>query len=193
MQGIRFAKFKGISLEIHQTFIWLILIIVILLLIFSPAEFFSYLLLLAFLFVSVFIHELFHSLVSIWRGFKVKKIILLPIGGLSVSTDFPEKPLEELLISLAGPLFNFIIVFAIIVIINVFPGLPWPSLSGGEALQELNTAILGNPLFALFWVNLILGAFNLFVPALPLDGGRVLRALLALNLDLIKLRELQLK
>lgn len=185
MKSIRIGKLMGISLELHSTFVWLIVAIAIFLAIFDQENFIPTLVLLFLLFLSVFIHELFHSIVAVSKGSKVTKIILLPIGGISLSEELPEKPIDEFLIAVAGPFFNFAIVFLIIVLVAFVPILPWPwhLFNSPEVTAEmLNDAILQYPLFGLFWVNFILGAFNLFLPALPLDGGRVLRSILALRL-----------
>lgn len=174
----------GISLELHSTFVILIAAAVTILAFFYPEIFFQSIVLIFLLFFSVFVHELFHSLVAVSKGFKVQKIILLPIGGISVAEELPEKPIDEFLISIAGPAFNFAIVFLIAILVAVFPQLPWPwhiFFAAEPTLEMLNEAIIFYPLFGLFWVNFILGAFNLFVPALPLDGGRVLRSLLAMK------------
>ena len=193
MNGLRFGKFLGISLELHYTFILLILFVLVSLFFFDPANALGYSMLFFFLFLSVFIHELFHSIVSVLLGNKVERIILLPIGGVSISKKIPEKARDEFLIAVAGPFFNFFVVFGILIILTFFPGLPWPSEQMLSTSEGLEKAILAFPLFTLFWVNLILGAFNLFVPALPLDGGRVLRSLLAFKFGFNKATHLASK
>ncbi len=179
MNSIRFGKFFGISLELHYTFILLIVFMTVLIALIETRNFFSYMLLLVFLFASVFIHELCHSIVSVFLGIRVEKIILLPIGGISVAKEMPKKALHEFLISIAGPLFNFAIVLGISIIVVVFPEIPFPSREQILSVKDFSNAVLNYPLFALLYVNLMLGAFNLFVPALPLDGGRVLRSILS--------------
>ncbi len=181
MRSFKIGKLMGISLELHSTFIWLILLIIIFLAILDPFALIPSLILLFFLFLSVFIHELFHSIVAVSKGIKVEKIILLPIGGISLTEEMPEKAVDEFQIAIAGPLFNFAMVFLIVFLVSTFPFLPWPwhIFSGVEVtIEELNNAIMLFPLFGLFWVNLILGVFNL-LPALPLDGGRLFRSLLS--------------
>lgn len=178
---MRLFKVFGITIELHKSFLWLAAILAIALLITSPGELIPTMGIFAILFASVLIHELFHSVTAISKGLSVKKIILLPIGGISVADDIPEKPSTEFWIAIAGPAFNFMMVFAIILLVKIFPILPWPAkLFEAELTSEtLSQAITNYPLFALFWVNLMLGSFNLFIPALPLDGGRVLRSILA--------------
>ncbi|MFH1257020.1 MAG: M50 family metallopeptidase [Candidatus Diapherotrites archaeon] len=184
---MRIARVFGISIELHQTFIWLIVLAAVLLAVLSPEMFFSTMLLLFFLFASVLVHELFHSFVAIARGGKIQRIVLLPIGGISMADEMPDKPLDEFLIAIAGPLFNFLVVIAILLLVAIFPQLPFPqNLFSDLAGTGLEDAVFQFPLFALLWVNLILGAFNLFLPAFPLDGGRVLRAILAAFLGNVK-------
>lgn len=188
MTSLRFGKILGISLELHSTFLLMMVLIIIFLSVFDPQNLLPTLMILVFLFVSVFIHELFHSIVAVTKGIKVSKITLLPIGGLSMTSEMPQKALDEFLIAIAGPAFNFIVVIAIIFIAGIFPS-SWPGhiISNPDiSPEELNNALFAYPLFGLFWVNLMLGAFNLFVPALPLDGGRVLRAILSTRLGFSK-------
>jgi len=196
MNGIRLVRVFGISIEFHSTFILLIAGIALLLAIFDPNSLVPTMLLMFFLFLSVFIHELSHSIVSIMRGIRVEKIILLPIGGISVTEKIPEKPLDEFLIAIAGPAFNFIVVIAILLAVNIMPSLPWPHylFTGAEPdIEQFNDAVMVFPLFGLFWVNFMLGFFNLVVPALPMDGGRVLRSLLSWKLGFARATKLASK
>ena len=180
MRSIVFGKVLGISLELHSSFVLLIVLVALALAAFFPQNFFGSIMLLFFLFASVFLHELTHSMVAVSKGYKVEKIILLPIGGIAVTSDLPEKPSHEFLIAVSGPLFNFFVV-AVISTLAAFSIVSFPEnwlgllLSNEEAFEQ---ALLSNPLLALFYVNLMLGSFNLFFPALPLDGGRVLRAVI---------------
>lgn len=175
------GKIFGISIELHSTFVWLMLLMAIFLAVMQPEQLVSSIVLMAILFATVFVHELFHSAVAIYKGVRVSKIILLPIGGVSVAEEMPENPKDEFQIAVAGPLFNFVMVILIALAVKALPSVPWPYFlfSHGITAESFNFAIMNYPLFALFWVNLLLGAFNLFLPALPMDGGRVFRALLA--------------
>ncbi len=124
------------------------------------------------LFACVVLHELAHSLVAIRFGAEVRNITLLPIGGVASMKSIPEKPYQEFLVSVAGPLTNVLIVLILTAARGRFPSWQQENVfpaSGGELLD------------ALIWANLILAVFNL-VPAFPMDGGRVLRSLLALFL-----------
>ncbi len=154
----------GIPIELHITFILLMVAVFIL----SYPQLYFFILML-FLFVFVAVHELSHSFVARHYKIKVRKIVLYPIGGVSEIEEIPEKPGIEWRMAIAGPLTSFAIggiLFALSQIISIeTPGLP-----------SLTTA--GNLMLDLAILNLLLGAFNL-IPAFPMDGGRVFRALLA--------------
>jgi len=186
MRSITIGKILGIKIELHYTFVLLLSIAFFLLLIFDPFHILNYGMLFFILFSSVLLHELFHSLVALLKGIRVEKISLLPIGGIAYTQKMPEKPVDELVIALAGPLFNFAIVIIILLIIHLFPNFGMPPSSIFSLESGMNIALLQYPLFALLWVNFILGIFNLFFPALPLDGGRVVRALLATKFGFVK-------
>ena len=169
----------GIDIELHLFFILFILAFVII----SPPL--AFLLILIFFFVTL--HELTHSIVAIRNKIKVRRIILLPIGGMAMVETTDIKPLTEIKMSLAGPLLNITIVYICLVIAYLF------SLPLGSWLTQFfdPTGAFALPLpelvlFYSFYGNLILGVFNLLVPAFPLDGGRILRALLALRLEYVR-------
>jgi len=131
------------------------------------------------LFALVVLHELAHSLVAMHFGIRVRDITLLPIGGVARLEEVPEDPKVELLVSIAGPGMN------IGIALLLFPVL---------LLTAAGSIYLGLPLAAphllssLFAVNLMLAFFNL-VPAFPMDGGRILRAVLAFKLDYLSATE----
>lgn len=185
IQSLKLGKWFGVNVELHFTFLLLVLGIIVLLLIFSPANLAMTLLLLFLLFASVFVHEMFHSVVANKLGYKVKKIILHPLGGLSMTEDLPTNPKHEFIIAVVGGLFNFAVVLLVYFLRIIFPQIiVFPSLA--LFLEKPDFVLLNFPWFALFYINFILGAFNLFTPALPLDGGRVLRSLLAFKLGFEK-------
>ncbi len=157
----------GIPIELHLTFILLIIAVFIL---FYP-QIYSFVLIL-FLFVFVVFHELAHSVVARRYGIKVRKIILYPIGGVSEIEEIPENPSIEWRMAIAGPVTSLILGGAFLGI-NQFISIQIP-------LSTVSSSILysGNLLLDLGFLNLFLGAFNL-IPAFPMDGGRVFRALLA--------------
>lgn len=141
------------------------------------------------LFFFVTLHELGHAISALKFGVQVKDIILLPIGGLAQMRNLPEKPWQEFVIALAGPLVNLAVAAAGSLIVLVIWG---PSLvlnvadSSGILLRNVYQIFVGrgSGLSVLVWivlVNAILALFNL-LPAFPMDGGRILRAGLALLL-----------
>lgn len=115
-----------------------------------------------FLFVSVLVHELAHSLVAISRGLPVRSITLFIFGGVSNIEREPERPRVEFVVAVVGPL-------ASLALAGLFWGLQQVVGEQGSPL----TAILGY----LALINALLAGFNL-LPAFPLDGGRVLRSIL---------------
>jgi Zn-dependent protease len=116
------------------------------------------------LFVSVILHELGHSLVAIRRGLPVKRIVLFVFGGVSQLEEEPEDPGTEFFMAIVGPVVSAVLAAAFFAASR--------ALSAAGA-GPLLAALLGY----LALVNLVLALFNL-LPGLPLDGGRILRALL---------------
>lgn len=137
-------------------------------------------LLMILLFTCVVLHELGHSLVAQRFGIPVREIVLLPLGGVALLGRNPSRPLHELLIAAAGPLVN--VVIAMVLVAVAIGG----NLLGLEAFAE-GRFLPGRgspPSFTtlLQWLlgaNILLVLFNL-IPAFPLDGGRMLRAVLAM-------------
>jgi Zn-dependent protease/predicted transcriptional regulator len=136
--------------------------------------------LIAMLFLSVLLHEYGHSLVAQRLGIEIRDITLLPIGGVSNMRTLPEKPSEEIKITLAGPLVNVVlapIFYGIGVALGADP-LDITSPLGGFASAGQFFIYLGV-------INVALAIFNL-IPAFPMDGGRVLRGLLATRLGRLR-------
>jgi Zn-dependent protease/CBS domain-containing protein len=127
------------------------------------------------LFACVVLHELGHALVAQRFGVVVREIILLPTGGVARLLSEPKRPHHELLIALAGPLVNVGLAAGALLALQGGPISPLPSLAG-EALTAPSPRAL---LLILLYGNVSLAVFNM-LPALPMDGGRVLRALLSL-------------
>ena len=126
-------------------------------------------------FACILLHELGHSLTAIAFGIGVRRIVLTPIGGIAEFERIPRKPSREFLITAAGPLVNFVIAFGL-----------WFTVSVPDSWAEDPTissfADLGRVL--LYW-NIAIGLFNL-IPAFPMDGGRILRALLSVGLPYVR-------
>jgi stage IV sporulation protein FB len=123
------------------------------------------------LFACVIAHEFGHALAARRYGIRTPDITLLPIGGLARLERMPEKPSQEIVVALAGPAVNVVIALALILLLNTHFDF--------AALQRLDNPALDFTM-RLASVNIFLVLFNL-IPAFPMDGGRVLRALLALR------------
>ncbi len=181
--SIKLLKIKGIDIKVHLTFV-LILIWAAYRWSVSTGEgmqgaLFGIVATLL-LFLSVTLHELGHSFQALKYGVKVRDITLMPMGGLAQMESIPEEPNKELRIALAGPLVNFGIATLLIGIGALLDARALVSL---EELQASLGSVSWSGLLAyLTSANLILGLFNL-IPAFPMDGGRILRALLAKKMN----------
>ena len=130
------------------------------------------------LFACVTLHELGHSLAAQYFRIPVREIVLLPIGGVAMLGKLPEKPSQELIIAAAGPAVNVLIAVGLALFGGPFVALDGHGLVDG-AIPPPSLATFVTWLLA---ANITLVVFNL-IPAFPLDGGRMLRAVLAMFTD----------
>lgn len=186
--SLKLFRVFGIDVKVHITFLLIVVYFAYLWGdVYEPGGWlgaFYGALLVILLFGLVTIHELTHSRVAQHFGVEVKGITLLPIGGMAQMAEIPKEPRKELLIAVAGPLSNLVIGFAMVIgaFFIYVPG----ELASIEAFGRmlLERSFKGAYLY-LTVVNLMLAAFNL-LPAFPLDGGRVFRALLAMRLGRVR-------
>lgn len=182
--SLNLGSISGIKIIVHWTFFFLILWIV-----FDELKrggttqsiLFNVAFVLA-VFICVVLHELGHALMAKRFGVNTKKITLLPIGGMASLDKIPESPKQELMVVIAGPLVNV----AIAILIYLFvPIHELANISLTENLETFSELTLLNFLLYLFIVNVGLVIFNI-IPAFPMDGGRILRALLAMKIDRVR-------
>lgn len=169
-------RIRGIQLAVHFSFL--------LLLLFAaqegwqedgwPGMLWGVGTLLAF-FTCVVLHELGHSFTAMHYGIGVRRILLMPIGGMAEFEDIPRRPIREFLITLAGPAVNFAIAALLWALVGFPPG--WP-------LADYPANLTGLAQLLIHW-NLVMGLFNL-VPVFPMDGGRIFRAILATRLPYLR-------
>ena len=127
------------------------------------------------LFVCVLLHEFGHITMARRFGVRTPDVLILPIGGVARLERIPDEPRQELLIALAGPAVTLAIAAVLYLVLR---------LSGGAA--DIDNLSPATPFVAaLFRTNVLLLLFNL-IPAFPMDGGRVLRALLATRMGLAR-------
>lgn len=178
MKGsLKIGRIAGVNLFIHWTFLFLIAYVIVT----------NYraghnteqtiwsLIFILSIFITVILHELGHAIAAQRFGIKTQDITLLPIGGIARLETIPEKPKEEFIVAIAGPLVNVILAL----ITRIFITIPDTDQLTLETEGGVNA---GNFFLFFFVVNVWLAVFNM-IPAFPMDGGRVLRALLAIRLE----------
>ncbi|HIP25542.1 MAG TPA: CBS domain-containing protein [Archaeoglobus profundus] len=165
MKSFKIGKIAGISINIHFSLLFILLLLMYIFYASPPPFGYSNLgyigavyavITSVLIFVVVLIHELCHSLVAKKFGAKVRGIILFIFGGIALIEDLPKEPKKEFLIAIAGPMSNFVIAFICYLLMPLSPQF----------------------FYILAYFNVFLAVFNL-LPAFPMDGGRILRSLLA--------------
>jgi stage IV sporulation protein FB len=175
--SFRIARIMGTDVKVHVTF--LLLLAVRALQMYTSqgqAAAVSETVLMVAVFACVLLHEFGHILMARHYGIRTPDVILLPIGGLARLERLPDQPRQEFWIALAGPAVTLVIALAL------FAGL---GFSGPLSFAEEGELGLRPFLMQLAVINGFLLAFNL-IPAYPMDGGRVLRAVLASRLGMVK-------
>ncbi len=171
--SLRIATVFGIEVRIHVTF--LLFLAWIWISYYQVAGFSGAVqgvLFILALFTCVLLHEFGHAFAAREFGIKTPDITLLPIGGVARLSRIPEKPWQELIVALAGPLVNVVIAAGLLFVIH-----GTTELLQIDRLENPRIELLGK----LASINVMLVIFNM-IPAFPMDGGRVLRALLAMTM-----------
>ncbi|BAV06864.1 Zn-dependent protease (includes SpoIVFB) [Filimonas lacunae] len=175
----KIATIKKVSVYIHWTFlllpVWIVMVYTQYGASLSELSW-AFAFLLA-VFVCILLHELGHALVAARFGIHSKSILLLPMGGIASLEKLPDNSRQELAISAAGPLVNLLIAAILLVFVKDKYGF-W------QTDEQLSIAEKEYFLVNLYVANIWLVVFNL-IPAFPLDGGRMLRALLGFKLNYI--------
>src|SRR5881396_1042044 len=172
--SIKIARIAGIEVRIHITFLlFLAWIGFTYYKVGGPAAATEGVLFILALFGCVLLHEFGHALAARAFGIHTPDITLLPIGGVARLQRMPDQPWQELVVAIAGPLVNVVIAVVLIFVLGrhaQFEHLEYLQRPGVEMLAKLAS------------VNISLVLFNL-IPAFPMDGGRVLRSLLAMAMS----------
>ena len=169
----RVATISGIDIHIHATFLLLIAYLAFggLAVGQSSMTIVRGTLLVLAVFATVVLHELGHALMARRFGIGTRDITLLPIGGIARLEGMPDKPGQQLLVAVAGPGVNLAIALILFAVLS----------GGGQVTIDSVYPAAAPFLLQLAWINVSLAAFNL-LPGYPMDGGRVVRALLAMRM-----------
>lgn len=176
--SLKIAEFAGIGVFLHWTF--LVLLAVLLVGHVRAGNEFPVIVegigFILALFGCVVLHEFGHALTARRYGISTRDITLLPIGGVARLERIPEEPWHEFWIAVAGPAVNVVLAAILFAILLLMGGLS----------EILRIDVYGGPFLAkLLFVNVMLVAFNM-LPAFPMDGGRVLRSLLATRMPRVR-------
>jgi Zn-dependent protease len=180
-QSMKLGKFFGIDLYVHGTF-WLLPLLIFVsgwMSGLTPAALAFDLTFIFAIFACVALHEVGHALAARAYGIGTRDITLYPIGGVASLERMPEKPGREIVIALAGPAVN------VVIALGLFAGLAAGALINPFSLSIVQTGVVEEFATRLILANAILAGFNL-LPAFPMDGGRVLRAVLAIGMPRVR-------
>ena len=167
---VKAFRFLGVPVRLHFTFILLVVFVAVSVLGSSESSA-SYAAFLLGGLVSVLLHELGHAVVAWQFGIRTTEIVMFPIGGLS-RMERPLPPTAEILVALAGPLVNLLLAAGLFAyMVSTHQATP---VGVSDLLEPTGKSALA----LLLYGNILLTVFNL-LPAFPMDGGRVLRALLS--------------
>lgn len=179
----RIGRVFGVDLYVHATF--LLLLAWVAYWFYSQrglvADAVSGLVFIVLVFTIVVLHELGHVLTARQFGVGTRDITLLPIGGVARLERMPTEPYQELLVALAGPAVNVVLAIFCFGVLMATSG---PSAFAPGAVPGL-FSVEGSLITKLLIVNVSLAVFNM-IPAFPMDGGRVLRAFLAMNMGYVR-------
>jgi Zn-dependent protease len=179
--SVNIGSIAGTAVRIHITFLlFLVWIFIAGYITGGPQAAWESLLFIVLLFACVLAHEFGHIFTARAFGVATPDVTLLPIGGVARLERIPEKPYEEFLVAIAGPAVN--VVIALVLIAMAGARLDQGSLA---AVESARVSMIDR----LAAVNLFLAVFNM-IPAFPMDGGRVLRALLATRLGFVRATEI---
>lgn len=181
--SLKIGRLAGIDVYMHLTFLLLLAFVAVSY--YQPRQSVEDavrgVLFIVTVFAIVVLHELGHALAARRYAVETRDITLLPIGGVARLARIPEEPRQELVIAVAGPLVNVVIAVALflgIAFTGGFTFAPAGARPRGDAEPMLGMSFAEQ----LFFVNVFLVIFNM-IPAFPMDGGRVLRAVLAMFMD----------
>lgn len=178
MKGaFKLITIKGTTVGLHWTFVLLLIWILLIRALAGDTTEQTLWTLLAWtiIFICVLLHELGHTFMALHYGIHTKSILLLPIGGIAAIERQPEKPVQEVLISVAGPMVNIIIALLLLPFLHNYV----PFWNSREVVFDVHA---DNFLYYIHTINIMLALFNL-IPAFPMDGGRVFRGLLSMYIN----------
>jgi len=174
--SLKIARFFGINVQIHWSF-WLLPLWVVLTWHMAPHLFplWMTLLMIAALFACVVLHEFGHALTAREFGIRTRNITLTPLGGIAQLERMSHQPWEEFCIAVAGPLVN--VVLAVLFVVPLLLGYAIDPTITDTAIWWFGIALVAS--------NVVMVLFNM-LPAFPMDGGRVLRAILSSFLGIVE-------